>query len=143
MSVLLISGFFDRSGRLSSFHFNVPWRIVPAGALVTLALVVLAAVALGFSTRVGTAPTVTLSLGVFILGLMSDYWFGPDGSGSFVALICRRLIPNWQHFWMSDALADGGAIPAAYALRAGLYGLAYLAGILLLGMVSFRHAEVK
>lgn len=141
--VLLLSAFFERDGSLGPFDFRVEWRIVSASLLVTVALVLFAALALGLSTRLDTLPTLVVCGSLFIVGLMSDYWFGRHGADSMAALLCHRLIPNWQHFWVSDALAGGGRVPAEYVLRALGYGVSSLAGILLLGMVSFRHTEVN
>jgi hypothetical protein len=140
---LLVSGLFDRDGRLASFDFRVEWRLLPASLLIAVALLLFAALALGLSTRLSTVPSLTLCGAVLILGLMADYWFGRSAHESTTALVLYRLVPNWQHFWMSDALGGGGRIPLEYVLRAGGYGLAYLAGLLLLGMASFRHTEMK
>ncbi|MDI6774412.1 MAG: hypothetical protein QME60_03320 [Verrucomicrobiota bacterium] len=140
---LLSSALFDRMGRWAPFEFRVAWRIVPAGLLVTLGLLIFAALALGFSTRLNTITTLTLCGALFVTGLMSDYWFGKYAGDSVSALAAHRLVPNWQHFWVSDFLAGGGAVPAQYLARAGGYWLVCLTGILLLGVVSFRHTEVN
>jgi len=141
--VLLISGFFDRSGHVVPFKLDVLWRLVPASLLVTLALLVLAAIAMALSTRFGAVPTLTLSGAVLGAGLMSDYLLGQKADSSWIAALLYRVIPNWQHFWLSDALSNNGAIPWAYLVSAVFYALAYSAGILILGLVSFRHAEMK
>ena len=141
--VAVASGFFDRGGHYAPFNLNVQWRLVPANLLVTLALLVLAAVAMALSTRLGTVPTLTLSSAVLVAGLMSDYLLGQQADSSWIAACLYRIIPNWQHFWLSDALSNNGGIPWAYVVGAAFYALAYSAGILLLGLVSFRHAEMK
>jgi len=141
--VLVVSGFFDRTGSYAPFNLNVQWRLVPASLLVTLALLVLAAVAMALSTRLGTVPTLTLSSAVLVAGLMSDYLLGQRADSSWIAACLYRIIPNWQHFWLSDALSNNGTIPWAYLVGAACYALAYSSGILILGLVSFRHAEMK
>ena len=60
-----------------------------------------------------------------------------------VAAWLYRLVPNWQNFWMADALTGGGTIPWAYVGQAALYAGWYLAGVLALGMLAFSRAEVK
>ena len=74
---------------------------------------------------------------------MSDYLFGRFRDANMAAAWAYALFPNWQHFWACDALDNGGSIPWRYILNAAVYGAAYAAGVLSLGMVSFRHAELK
>ena len=141
--VFFIAGFFDVNGAFAPFDFRVQWRILPASFLITMALIVLSAVAMMLSTRLSTAPTLIFSSAVFMIGLMSDYLFGRHAGASHVSAFLYRILPNWQHFWVSDALSNGGTIPALYILNAGQYALIYLAGILCLGILSFRYAEMK
>ncbi|MCK5850155.1 MAG: hypothetical protein KAH23_04510 [Kiritimatiellae bacterium] len=141
--VMLISSFFTVEGNVSSFDPFLQWRIVSASILITMALIVLAAIALTISTRFGTVPTLVFCSVVFLLGLMSDFFFGRIASSNGMAAVLYRVLPNWQHFWMSDALSGGGTIPWIYVCHAGLYAVIYLSGILCLGMVSFRYADMK
>jgi len=55
---------------------QVNWNLLPAGILILFALWVLAAVALACSTRFDTIPTLAICSAVFLIGLMSDYFFG-------------------------------------------------------------------
>jgi hypothetical protein len=143
LAVVFIAGFFDNWGHLASFNPGLQWRILSASLLITMALIVLSAIALGLSVRLGTVPTMTILLVVLFAGLMSDYTFGRMAPTSDMALFFYRVIPNWQHFWVPEALVNGGTIPWRYILDAGLYGTAYSAGILCMGIIAFRHTEMK
>ncbi|HEU5397467.1 MAG TPA: hypothetical protein VFV81_09880, partial [Verrucomicrobiae bacterium] len=55
---------------------KVNWNLLPAGILVLFALWILAAVALACSTRFDTIPTLAICSAIFLVGLMSDYFFG-------------------------------------------------------------------
>lgn len=143
LGVFFSSGFFNRAGRLAPFAFDVDWRILPAGVLVTLALVVLAAVALGLSTRFRAFPTLSICAALFLLGLMSDYLFGRPAGASPLAGVLYRIVPNWQHFWVPDTLTGGGTIPGAYVLAVAAYAALCCTGILFLGLCSFRRAETE
>lgn len=143
LAVLLIAGFFDRTGLPARFAFQVQWRIVPATLLVLLALVVLAAFTLGLSTRLSLVPTLALSLGILVLGLVSDHLFSRAAGTSRVAALLYALAPNWQHFWVSDGLDNGGVIPLRYVGRAAGYALVYTSGLLCLGTLSFRHRDMR
>ncbi|MFC1498065.1 ABC transporter permease [Verrucomicrobiota bacterium] len=141
--VMLIAGFFDISGQPASFDLHVQWRIVPAGILIAMALIMLSSIAMVLSTRLSTVPSLMIGTGIFMIGLMSDYLFGRNAGSSRVAAFFYRILPNWQHFWVSDALSGGGTVPGVYILSTGFYALMYIAGILCLGMLLFRHTEMK
>jgi hypothetical protein len=110
---------------------------------VTIALLVLAALALALSTRLALVPTITACSLVFLAGLVSDYLFGRHAGTEAWAAALYAILPNWQHFWLADAVHEGRHIPLSYILQSFAYAGLYLAGVLCLGAVSFRHAEVK
>lgn len=141
--VMLIASFFDVSGRPAPFDPGVEWRLIPACLLLTMALIVLAGIALAASTRFGTVPTLTISFVVFVVGLMSDFLFGRAAETSRIAAFAYRVLPNWQHFWLSDALSGGGRIPWSYVASASVYAGLYLGAVLCLGVLSFRYADMK
>jgi hypothetical protein len=138
----LLAGFFDLDGRFAPYNLHVQWRISAASALVTLALLVFAAIAVALATRLRTAPTVALCAGIFLLGLVTDHLFGRPDAG-FAPAVLRWMLPNWQHFWLADALDAGGAVAPAYLIHAAAYALLYGTGVLALGLAAFRRAEVR
>ena len=141
--VLLAGGFYDRLGHFAPYHPGLEWRILPVSLLMTLALLVLSAVAITLSTRLSAVPTVTLCSVLFVLGLLSDYLFGRHAASSHLAGFLYRLTPNWQHFWLADALRQGGTVPWTYVGQALLYAAAYAGAVLSLGTLLFRHTEVR
>ncbi len=132
---------FSRAGRWAPFHDGFQFSILPAAWLLVVALTVVAAIALTASTRLSTTPVLALTVVLFFLGLCSDFWFG-SGTSLFARFV-YWILPNWQHFWMADALAHGGRIPMLYIARATLYGTTYAAAVLTLGMLLFRNRECK
>ena len=116
------------------------WRIIPAGLLVLCSLSVISAIALGFATRVGRVGTLVLTLVVFAVGMLSDYF-------ALQSVLWSKTmywaVPNWQHFWVADTLTNGGVIPSGYVLYALLYALLYLGAVLCFGVLSFRNCEIK
>jgi hypothetical protein len=139
--VFVLAGLFDLEGRFAPYDLRVQWRLASASALVTLALLVFAALAVAIATRLRTAPTVTLCAAIFLLGLMTDYLLGLPGAGFSPAIVLRWILPNWQHFWLADALDGGGAIAPGYLIQAAAYAALYGAGVLALGLAVFRRAE--
>ena len=135
---------FDKEGKWQEFAKGVDWRLVPVSLLILFALWILAALALACSTRFEMVPTLTVCSALFLLGLMSDYLFGRRAeAGSWWASVCYTVIPNWQLFWLADALEPGKEIPLAYVARAGLYVAAYLVAALALALVLFEDRELK
>lgn len=118
-------------------------RLAPAFALVFLALTVMAAITLALAARLPAVPVVAFSILIFLLGLVNGPVFGAAaGRGSAFASAVSAVLPDWQHFWLVDALAGGGRIPGAYVGWAALYAAAYMSGILLAGMALFRNREI-
>ena len=89
-------------------------------------------------------PTLTVCTTVFIVGLMSDYLFGQRSeAGQWWASILYTVMPNWQLFWMADALGTENQIPWAYVGRAFGYAAAYLGAALALALLLFEDRELS
>lgn len=131
-------------GRVITLDRSVQWRLLPAALLVTMALLVLSAISLMLAARFNTVAVVAFSAAALFLGLLSDYLFGGGAArrGSLVAL-AHRIVPDWQHFWLTDRLVAGGTVQWSYVGVAGAYAALYLAGVLCAGMLLFRAREVK
>ncbi len=142
-AAFLFTGWVDRAGQPTAFGAFYDFRILYAGALIALAILVLAALSVSLATRLRAVPTLSICGAVFLLGLLSDYFFGRFADGSAVAKSLYYLLPNWQHFWVVDALAGDGTIPWVYVSQAGAYALLYLAGLLVFGVTAFQRMEVK
>lgn len=130
-------------GETSGFGSSLPLNLLPAGALLLLALLVLAGLAVSLATRLDTVPTLFACSLVLLGGLMSDYLFGRHAADHAWAAFLYRALPNWQHFWVIDALSGDLAVPWSYVGRAAVYAVLYLAGVLTLGILAFRQMEVR
>jgi len=123
---------------------NLPLEVLPASLLVTLAIFVLAAIAVSLAPRFETVPTLCICSVVLMLGLLSDYFFGEAAlAGHPAAVVAYYLIPNWQHFWVVDALTGDNAIAFSYVGTVALYALVYGGGMLILGALLFRRMELR
>lgn len=123
---------------------EVDWRLLRAGILVLFALWVIAALALACSTRLDIIPTLAICSVFFLLGLTSDYFFGgPAKQGSLWAQICYTITPNWQLFWMADALEGKKTIPWDYVAKAAGYLVAYVSAALSVALLLFEDRELS
>jgi ABC-type transport system involved in multi-copper enzyme maturation permease subunit len=124
---------------------HVDWRLVPAGILILFALWILAAVAIACSTRLDTIPTLAICSAVFLLGLMSDYFFGRRAAGGeWWASTLYSIIPNWQLFWLADALDMGkSTFQWSYVGKAFVYVVAYAGATLAVATALFEERELS
>lgn len=139
----LVSGFFDAHGHRTPFGAHYAWNLAPAAVLIGMAIIILTALAVSLATRLDLAPTLSLCSALFLLALFSDSLIGPYVDRHILAHALYALIPNAQHFWVVDALNENGSIPWTYVADAGGYALCYVSGVLSLGLIAFRHRDVR
>jgi hypothetical protein len=102
-----------------------------------------AGLALLCSTRLEMISTLAICSAFFMLGLMSDYLFGTRAkAGSWWASAVYSVLPNWQLFWMGDALEEGKAIPWSYVGSAFGYVVAYVGAALAAALCLFEDREL-
>jgi len=150
----LLSLFFDAEWNSVELSRQFEPEIWKALLLMALATMVLNAVAIAASTRLGQVLTLVVVIGVFVLGLLSDWMIGralvdaasgaTDAGGIRRLLLegCRAALPNFQVFWLSDALTQKKAIPGEYIAFAVPYALAVVTGLLALATALFQRREV-
>ena len=78
-----------------------------------------------------------------LAGLMLDYISTTMSSAAGGVAILFGVIPNWQHFWMADALLRDGVIAWSYVGSAFAYAAIYSVAVLALGMFSFLRVDLK
>lgn len=141
----VVINFFDKNGRSQEFARGVDWRMVPASVLVLFALWVLAGLALACSTRLEMIPTLAICSGVFLLGLMSQYLFGARTvAGSWWASVLYTVTPNWQLFWLADALDTGKTnFHWGYVGTSLGYAVCYVGAVLAVAVILFEDRELS
>ena len=132
--------------------------------MVLLAELVLTAIAVAASTRFGQIITLLITVGLFLLGLLSDWIFARrinalrdvfDSLGQsstspfdgahlefwfFKALYA--VVPNFQVFWLADAITQGSTITADYIAWTVPYGLVLIVIALCIAIMLFQRREV-
>jgi hypothetical protein len=136
---------FTRQMQTVGVMAQVDWRLVPAGILILFALWILAALAITCSTRLDTIPTLAVCSAFFLIGLMSDYFFGTRAeAGERWASALYTVIPNWQLFWFADALDMGkSTFQWGYVGKAFAYVVAYAGAALAVGTALFEERELS
>lgn len=140
----IVINFLDKDGKPQPFAVDIDWRMAQASILILLALLILAALALVCSTRLEIISTLAICSAAFLVGLMSDYLLsGRAKDGSWWASILYTLIPNWQNFWVADALVEGKKIPWSYIGKTIGYSAAYVGAALMAGLYLFEDRELS
>ncbi len=158
-----------------SLFFDHAWTSIPASdefrlelvtslGLMFLALCVLSAIAIAASTRLGQVLTIGVTLGVLVIGLLSDWVFGrriatleqlvalrdaahesalnADTLALWGCKAAYAITPNFQVFWVVDAVNQNQMIPLDYLGYVVPYGALMIAGTLALAIALFQRREV-
>jgi ABC-2 type transport system permease protein len=144
-AAFIVINFFNKEGQSQAFATGVDWQIVPAVLLILFALWILAGLALACSTRLDIIPTLAICSAFFLIGLMSDYLFGrPASTGSWWASVLYTVTPNWQLFWLADALETGKSVYHwGYVAKAFAYMVGYVGAALAIAISLFEERELS
>ncbi len=142
-AALLLSMPFDREFKPQAFGGDFRnMQVLYAGVMVFSGTLILTAFAVAFATRCGQVLTLTLCIGVYLLGLLSDHYFGLSRDQGLIFQVLYAITPNFQFFWAGDAITQELAIPAIQVLRVLIYATLYSLGVLCLGVALFQTREV-
>jgi hypothetical protein len=141
---LVVLHFMPRDMAGMGEYQGMDWRMAPAVLLILFALWILAALALVCATRLEVIPTLAICTMLFVIGLMSDYLFGLRAQeGSWWASLLYTITPNWQLFWLADALEGDKQIPLGYIGKAFGYVAGYAGAALALALLLFEDRELS
>jgi len=132
--------------------------------MLLVAELVLGAIAVAVSTRLGQVLTLATVLVTFLAGLLSDWLFArklqqlsdlmsklPAADQSWhdsmhlewgFYKVMQSVIPNFQLFWLSDALTQKKNIGFEYIVTAVPYGFVLIVMALAVGTFLFQRREV-
>jgi ABC-type transport system involved in multi-copper enzyme maturation permease subunit len=141
----VVISFFNNKGQPQPFAAGVDWRLLPASILVLFALWILAGLALACSTRLEMIPTLAICSALFLLGLMSQYLFiEKANSGHWWASALFTITPNWQLFWLADALETGKDVNFwGYVAKGFGYAICYIGAALCVSIMLFEDRELS
>jgi len=141
LSIVFLS-FIDRNWKFNPAANGMNPVDIYASILLLLGAILIAALAVMFSARFNTMVTLTACIGIFLLGLVSDYTFGRFAHTQLWAQIGRFIVPNLQVFWISDAIYEGSTVPIKYIMISAFYALCYITGVLSLAIALFQKRQV-
>jgi len=141
LSIIFLS-FIDRTWQFNPQGNGINALDVYGSLLLLLAAIIIVALAVALSARFNIVVTLSACIGVFLLGLISDYTFGRFAQTHIWAKIGRFLVPNLQVFWISDAIYESSTVPLKYILISASYALGYTTAILFLAVALFQRRQV-
>ena len=139
---IVFLSFIDRNWQFNPQNNGINALDVYGSVLLLLAAIIIVALAVALSARFNIVVTLSSCIGLFLLGLISDYVFGRFAETKIWARIGRFLVPNLQVFWISDAIYEGSTVPLKYILISASYALCYTTAILLLAIALFQRRQV-
>ena len=139
---IVFLSFIDRNWQFNPHNNGINTLDVYGALLLLLAAIIIVALAVALSARFNIVVTLSACIGIFLLGLISDYTFGRFADTKIWAKIGKFLVPNLQIFWITDAIYEGSEVPLKYILMVASYALCYTAGILALAVAMFQRRQV-
>ena len=120
----------------------VDGQLIGAAVLVFAMVLILTAVAVAVSTRLGQVMTSTICFGVLLVGLVSDTLFGQYQETSLLARMAYWVAPNLAFLWVTDALTQESRITLTYVSMACGYAALIVGAWLFIGIALFQKREV-
>ena len=120
--------------------------VVPGLVLAFLETVLLAAVSLAVSTRLGMVPNLVICFTVYALGhlvpLIVQSSVGKFAIVRFVGKLFATILPVLEHFTIEAAVVGGVPVPWGYLAWAAVYAGLYSAVALLVALVLFQDRDL-
>lgn len=140
----------DRGWRIQNPSLEWNGQLMIAMTLVFEAVLVLAAVAIAASTRLGGVMTLLWCAAVFVVGLVSEYFVGTAVFGSGTAGAWPRwliwpvyaAVPNMQFFWTADALTQGHELTLGHLATVSGYAACMIVAAISLAVALFQSRDV-
>ncbi|MBO4796699.1 MAG: ABC transporter permease subunit [Verrucomicrobia bacterium] len=143
LAFILIS-FFDEHWMVQKFAEGIDWNMIPAIICLLFMLWLIAALAIACSTRLDAVATLSVCIILLMVGLVSDHFFGRlADTGSWIGSILYAVIPNWQNFWLADAIEGEKGIPWLYIGHAFTYMACFMAAVIAIGFCMFDNRELS
>ncbi len=135
--------FVDRNWQFNPKENGINSLDVYGSILLLLAAIIIVALAVALSARFNIVITLSACIGIFLLGLISDYTYGRLAEKHYLlARIWYFMVPNLQMFWISDAIYEESTVPVKYVIISASYALCYTTAILAVAVALFQRRQV-
>lgn len=132
----------SRTWRIQGLTTDWDPQLMMGIALVFEAIVVLTAIAIAASTRLGQLATLLVCVGTFLTGLVGEYFLSAVVGGRAWLKPLAVIVPNLQMFWPADALTQGSTITFGYLGTVTLYALCLVGAAMSVAVLLFQSRDV-
>ena len=133
-----------RIGRCLSDSARLLSTLLVGNTFVNFAVAAMATIAVVAATRLDVVPNLCVCTAIFFLGMLSNYLFqrrtGLEALDWVLGLL-YSICPNWQFFWLVDAVAVNKPIPMSYIWMSALYTFLYIVLASLWAVAIFSGKE--
>ncbi|MCA9244360.1 MAG: hypothetical protein KDA32_10420 [Phycisphaerales bacterium] len=136
------ASFFDKEWDIKAPMENLNPQVLFAVASNFCAIGILTALAVALATRLSQIVTLVACGAVFLLGLLSSYYFGRFAEHDAIRGFLYHVVPNFQFFWFGDAITLNVKIHWDHVVRVAAYAGLYTLAILSAGVAMFQTREV-
>lgn len=106
------------------------------------ALLVLTAIAVAASTRLGQISTLLVCIGVFLVGMVGEYFLTRTLAGTMLIGPAAAVVPNLQFFWPTEALTQGHPITLGFLGMLSVYAACLAGAAVSLAVLLFQSRDV-
>ncbi|MBK8915162.1 MAG: ABC transporter permease [Phycisphaerales bacterium] len=110
--------------------------------MVFCGVMLLNAFAIALATRLSQTMTLMACSAVFLIGLLSDYYFGRHVGSQMIYDLAYQIVPNFQFHWLGDALSQDLQISHRQVGLVAAYSAMYASAVLALGVSLFQTREI-
>ena len=113
--------------------------------LLFFAVSAMATITVVFATRLDMVANLCICSVIFFLGLISSFLFQRETGSAVLDFLCSvfyAILPNWQFFWVADALAVQQPIPMEYVIYSGIYVVIYIILCSIWAVAIFLNREI-
>ena len=111
-------------------------------ALLFLAVAAFCSTVLTFAVVADSAIVLGVGIVTFFFGLISPY-LSLSLLGGSVGQIATFVLPNWQIYWVLEALGQGKVVPVAYFGQIFIQTSFYMGMYIVLSTMLFERIEIK
>jgi len=135
--------FIGKGWTIIPFGEGINGQLLIAMSLIFMAVLILTAVAVAASTRLGPAMTLIVCIGVFAVGSSHPFLFARWADRIPLARVLGWEAPDLTSFYQIDALTRDKPIPLYFVRLAAAYCLLCVAGILAVGAGLFQTRQLE
>jgi ABC-type transport system involved in multi-copper enzyme maturation permease subunit len=121
-------------------------QIAPGLALGLMETVVLTAISVAISTRLGMMANLVICASIYVLGhlvpILANSAVGKNEYVRFIADVQAAVFPVLENFNISAGISTGHPVPGEYLLWAGLYCVLYSAVAMLVALALFEDRDL-